>query len=68
MDLGTILGGGSLTIPELENQLDPVPDQTLGRQSFSGRSRILISESAHLIWALRIQFTEHSGLEASTGN
>ncbi|KAH9178023.1 hypothetical protein EDB89DRAFT_1844183, partial [Lactarius sanguifluus] len=69
IDLGTILGCGSLAIaaPEARNQQDQAEQN---RPNLSGPNRllhILISESAHLIWVLRceraIQMKTHSAQE-----
>jgi hypothetical protein len=56
INLGTILGCGSLSLP-LSNTADQ-PDTTHPPLGHSGRTRLLIillSEAAHLIWILRCE-------------
>jgi hypothetical protein len=55
INLGTILGCGSLTIPKNNNDNNNC-NQNEGRTNNRGKNRLLqimISESAHLIWVLR---------------
>ena len=58
IDLGIILGVGTITLPEgraIRNQAKCNPHPTLKRRAILRLLQILISEAAHLVWVLRCE-------------